>query len=207
MPGNDMPGNDMLGNDMKVFVDGRERGPLTHRQWKDARKFILLDHAASARVMDVEEAAHVRLKRGAIIGTFILGGCWIIGLVLAIIGSRDGFLGLFVGGGLAWLAIFFTHLISSPFWRRGFDERRHGLPDPGVRVNADETGLTIGERVAPWPELSLASVHLTDVEGDSTLVRLTLSGAFEGVSLDPMLIAGDDVTGVVFRRLCPEPAE
>jgi len=191
---------------MKVLVDGRERGPLTHKQWKDARKFILLDRPASGRVMNAEEAAHARLKRGTMIGTFLLGGCWIIALVLAITGSRDGFVSLFVGGGLVWLLIFLVYLTSNPHWRRGFDERRRGLPDPGVRVSADEAGLTIGERLALWPDLSLASVHLTEAEGDSTLTRLTLSGAFEGVNLDPTLIAGDDVTGTVFRRLCPEPA-
>jgi hypothetical protein len=191
---------------MKVFVDGRERGPLTHRQWKDARKFILLDRAAAGCVMNAQEAAHARLKRGMIIGTILLGGCWVIALVLAIVGSRDGFIGLFMGGGLAWLSIFLVYLMSNPRWRRGFDERRRGLPDPGVRVRADAAGLTIGERLELWPDLSLASVYLTDVEGDSTLLRLTLSGAFAGVSLDPTLIAGDDVTGTVFRRLCPEPA-
>jgi hypothetical protein len=191
---------------MQVFVDGRESGPLTHKQWKDARKFILLDRVASGRVMNVEEAAQARLKRGATIGAIILGGCWIIALVLAIVGSSEGFIALFVGGGLVWLLIFLVYLISNPHWRSGYSERRRGLPDPGVRVSANEAGLTIGEWLAPWPNLSLASVYLTEVEGDSTLLRLTLSGAFEGVSLDPTLIAGDDVTGTVFRRLCPEPA-
>jgi hypothetical protein len=84
---------------MKVFVDGRERGPLTHRQWKDARKFVLRDRATSGRVMNAEEAARARLNRGAVKGAIILGGCWIG----AIVRSRDGFIGLFVGGGLVWL--------------------------------------------------------------------------------------------------------
>jgi hypothetical protein len=190
---------------MKVFVDGRDRGPLTHKQWKDARKFVLLDRAAAGRVMKAEEAALARLKRGTTIGAFLLVGCWIIALIFAIGGNRDGSIALFLGGGLVWLLIFLVYWISNPFWRRGFNERRRGLPDPGVRVSADEVGLTIGERLASWPDLSLASVHLTEVEGDNTLLRLTLSGAFEGVSLDPMLIAGDDITGTVFRRLCPEP--
>src|SRR5215472_17267050 len=145
---------------MKVFVDGRERGPLTHRLWEDVRKFVLLDHPALGRVMEENEAARARLKRGAAIGTIVLGGCGVLAFVFAIVGSRDGFLGLSLGGGFAWLLIFLVYLMSNPHWRRGYNERRRGLPDPGVRVRADDTGLTIGGRVALWPDLSLASVHL-----------------------------------------------
>ena len=68
------------GQRMKVFVDNRESGPLTQRQWKEARK-LLLRHPASGRVMTLDEVCQSQQRMGMAIGTVLLAGCWILALI------------------------------------------------------------------------------------------------------------------------------
>lgn len=189
---------------MKVFVDNRESGPLTQRQWKEARK-LLLGHPASGRVMNLDEACQAQLRMGLALGAFLLAGCWIFALFFAIVGSKDGMIGLFAAGVLIMPAACLGFRLQ--FSRAGFAERYRGLPEPGVLVKADEAGLSIGERAAAWPDIALAAMRFrTDVEGEYILERLKLARAFEGVDLDLDLIEkGHAVVGYAFLRLCPEP--
>jgi len=53
--------------EVKDFVDNREGGPLTQRQWKEARKF-LARHPASGRVMSPDEARRAHLCSGMLSG-------------------------------------------------------------------------------------------------------------------------------------------
>jgi hypothetical protein len=193
---------------MKVFVDKRECGPLTRRQWKEACK-LLPDHPACGRVMNLDEACRAYLRRGMLIGVGFLAGCWALAVFFAIVGSSDGRIGLFLGGVIVWLAIYVGFWLSLPMRRAILRERYRGLPEPGVLVKADQAGLTIGERAAAWPDISLAVTRFrTDVDGDYILERLTLARTFEGVDLDLALVEkGREVVGYVFRRLCPEPQE
>ena len=190
---------------MKVIVDNRESGPLTHRQWKEARK-LLPGHPASGRVMNPDEARRAQLRRGMIIGGALLVLGWVLALIFAIAGSSDGAIGMLAAGIIVWLATCLGFWLSLPR-RAGLVERYRGLPEPGVLVKADEAGLTIGERAAAWPDISLAATCFrTDADGEYILERLTLARAFEGVDLDIDLIEeGHAVVGYAFLRLCPEP--
>ena len=191
---------------MKVIVDNRESGPLTHRQWKEARK-LLLDGPASGRVMNLDEACRAQRRMGLFIGSVLLAGCWILALIYAILGSVDGMIGLFAGGILILPATYLGVWLSVSIRRRGLAQRYRGLPEPGVLVKADEAGLSIGERAAAWPDIALAAMRFsTDADGDYILERLKLARAFEGVDLDLDLIEkGRAVVGYTFLRLCPEP--
>jgi hypothetical protein len=192
---------------MKVFVDNRESGPLTQKQWREARK-LLLGHPASGRVMNLDEACQSQRRMGMAIGAVLLACCWILALIFAIVGSVDGMIGLFAGGVLSWLAIYLGVWLSVSIGRAGLAERyRGGLPEPGVLVKADEAGLSIGERAAAWTDIALAAMRLrTDCDGEYILERLKLARAFEGVDLDLDLIEkGRAVVGYAFLRLCPEP--
>jgi hypothetical protein len=191
---------------MKVFVDDRESGPLTQRQWKEARK-LLLGHPASGRVMNREEACQAQRRMGLAIGAALLAGCWILALIYAIAGSVDGMIGLFAGGVLIGPATYLGFRLSVLIRRAGLAERYRGLPEPGVLVKADEAGLSIGERAAAWPDIALAAMRFrTDTDGEYMLERLKLARAFEGVDLDLDLIEkGRAVVGYAFLRLCPEP--
>ncbi len=171
---------------MKVFTNGRESGPLTYREWKDARK-PFLGRAASGRVMNSKEAWQAALRRMLVLATFLVVGTGIFGLFIAI-AKGDGVYLLGIGGGAA-LLIYPICVIWIPFWRWNLAERYLGLPEPGVLVRADETGLGIGEQAASWRVLSLEALYLkTDPDGDYFLERLTLSAPFQGVTLDLALI-------------------
>jgi hypothetical protein len=191
---------------MKVFVDNRESGPLTQRQWKEARK-LLPGHPASGRVMTLDEVRRAQLRRGMVIGLAFLVACWILALIFAIVGRSDGAIGNFVGGVVVWFGTYLGFWLSVPIRRAGLAERYPGLPDPGVLVKADEAGLTIGESAAAWPDIALAAARFTtDVDGEYMLERLALARAFENVDLDLDLIEnGRAVVGYAFLRLCPEP--
>ena len=191
---------------MKVFVDNRVSGPLTQGQWKEARK-LLPCHPASGCVMNLDEARPAQLRTGMIIGVALLVGCWILAFIFAIVGSSAGAIANFAGGVIVWLMTYLGFWFSVFIRRAGFVERYRGLPEPGVLVKADEAGLTIGERTAAWPDISLAATRFrTDVDGEYILERLTLARAFEGVDLDlDMIEKGRAVVGYVFLRLCPEP--
>jgi hypothetical protein len=191
---------------MKVFVNNRESGLLTQMQWKQARK-LLADHPASGRVMNPDEARRANLRRGMVVGTILLVCSWILALIFAIVGSSDGAIAGVIAGVILWLAIYLGFWLSFPIKRAGLVERYRGLPEPGILVKADEAGLTIGERAAAWPDISLAAMRFrTDVDGDYILERLTLARAFEGVDLDLDLIEkGHAVVGYAFLRLCPKP--
>ena len=193
------------GEDMKVFTKGRESGPLTYGDWKDVRK-PFHGRAASGRVMNSTEAWQAALRRMLILGTFLVAVCWIIALCVVAAEGLDGLYSL-VGAGLAAIITYPLCVIWIPFWRMGLAERYLGLPEPGVLVSADEAGLAIGERAASWRDLSLEALYLKlDADDEPILERLTLSGAFEGVSLDLELIEnGRDIVGYIFLRLCPEP--
>jgi len=125
---------------MKVIVDNRESGPLTHRQWKEARK-LLLDGPASGRVMNLDEACRAQRRMELVIGAVLLAGCWILALIYAILGSVDGMIGLFAGG---MPATYLGVWLSVSIRRRGLAERYRGFPEPGVLLKADEAGLSIG---------------------------------------------------------------
>jgi hypothetical protein len=191
---------------MKIFVNNRESGPLTQSRWKQARKFLPRD-PASGRVMNLVEARQAQGRKGLAIGAVLLAGCWIMALFFAIVGQRDGMIGLFAAGVLIVPAIYLGCWLPFFMGRAGVAERYRGLPEPGVLVKADETGLSIGERTAAWPDIALAAMHFrTDAEGEYALERVTLARAFEGVDLDLDLIEkGHAVVGYVFLRLCPEP--
>ena len=188
---------------MKVFVDNRESGPLTQRQWKEARK-LLPGHPASGRVMNLDEACRAQRRMELVIGAVLLAGCWILALIYAILGSVDGMIGLFAGG---MPATYLGVWLSVSIRRRGLAERYRGFPEPGVLLKADEAGLSIGERAAAWPDIAVAAMRFgTDTDGDYILERLKLARAFEGVDLDLDLIEkGRAVVGYTFLRLCPEP--
>jgi hypothetical protein len=191
---------------MKVFVDNCESGPLTQRQWKQARK-LLADHPASGRVMNPGEARRANLRRGMFVGTILLVCAWILALIFAIVGNSDGAIAGIIAGVILWLAIYLGFWLSFPIRRASLVARYRGLPEPGVLVKADEAGLTIGERAAAWPDISLAAMRFrTDVDGDYILERLTLAHAFDGVDLDLDLIeTGHAVVGYAFLRLYPKP--
>ena len=191
---------------MKVFVDNRESGPLTQRQWKEARK-LLPGHPASGRVMNLDEACQAQRRAGIVVGATLLAGCWIMAVFFAIVGSMDGMIGLFAGGVFILPATYLGVRLSVLIGRAGLAERYRGLPEPGVLVKADEAGLSIGERAAAWPDIALAAMRFrTDVDGEYILERLKLACAFEGVDLDLDLIdKGHAVVGYAFLRLVPEP--
>jgi len=191
---------------MKVFVDNRESGPLTQRQWKEARK-LLPGHPASGRVMNLDEACQAQRRAGIVVGATLLAGCWIMAVFFAIVGSMDGMIGLFAGGVFILPATYLGVRLSVLIGRAGLAERYRGLPEPGVLVKADEAGLSIGERAAAWPDIALAAMRFrTDVDGEYILERLKLACAFEGVDLDLDLIEkGHAVVGYAFLRLVPEP--
>ena len=191
---------------MKVFVNNCESGPLTQSQWKEARKG-LARHPASGRVMNPGEARRARLLTGMTAGTALLVLSWIMASIFALVGSADGAIGMFFAGIFLWVALTVGFWLSFPIRRASLVERYRGLPEPGILVKADEAGLTIGERAAAWPEISLAATRFrTDADGEYVLERLTFERAFEGVDLDLDLIEeGDAVVGYAFLRLCPEP--
>jgi hypothetical protein len=192
---------------MKVFVDNRERGRLTQRQWKEARR-LLRGHPASGRVMNLDEACRAQRHVGLVIGTTLLAGCWIMALFFAIVGSADGMIGLFAGGVFILPATYLGVSLSVLIGRAGLAERYRGHPEPGVLVKADEAGLSIGERAAAWPDIALAAMRFrTDADREFILERLKLARAFEGVDLDLDLVEkGHAVVGYAFLRLCPEPS-
>jgi hypothetical protein len=193
---------------MKIFVEDSEKGPLTHDQWKEARK-LLLGHPASGRVMTLDEACEAqRAMQFPIAATLFICGCC-MALVFTFTGNGGGALAAFGAGTFVALVTYLGVQLVVAHGRPGFAERYRGHPEPGVLVKADEAALSIGERSAAWPDIALAAMRFrTDVDGEYVLQRLHLGRAFEGEALDLELIEqGRAVVGYAFLQLCPQPPE
>jgi hypothetical protein len=193
---------------MKIIVNDSEKGPLTHDQWKEARK-LLLAHPASGRVMNLDEACEAQRARVWPVAAALLVGSWIMALIFALAGNGDGGIAMFAAGIFVPLVTYLCVCLSVAFGRPRFAERYRGHPEPGVLVKADEAGLRIGERSAAWPDIALAAMRFrTDVDGEYVLQRLQLARGFEGEALDLELIEqGRAVVGYAFLQLCPQPPE
>jgi hypothetical protein len=82
---------------------------------------------------------------------------------------------------------------------------------PGTAVRADQTGLTIGDRSWPWPQIAIDSIGLTrqSTGGDqptnyTLLQNLGLTAGGEQIQLDGnTLSTGNAVLDQIYRRLKP----
>ena len=99
-----------------------------------------------------------------------------------------------------------SYLRTMKRWNGRLAERVSAIAPVGTRIRLDDLGLTIGDAVASWADLSLAGVDMAKVSSDDDwgfiLERMTIVGGAAPIALDRNLMRGGAaILDTAYRRL------
>ena len=194
---------------MRITIDGRAIDRLSPGQ----ERFVSIGEESAkvtGSVMETRDATAAAFR------------------VMRIAFSCIAALGLLVFIGLAAIAVLHENLLLQRFalvmivlvpilclwsyrgkeakWIKCLPQRMAGLPPLGTPVELDARGLTLGDRLIPWPDLSVTLLELLDVSDRHqwayVVSRLELRTSGAEIALDRNLMHnGAAIVGEAYRRL------